>query len=144
MSKLRHFTIREANALLPSLEMRFTQLMQLRTQLRAAHAQLAEAGESPTAETLALTSGPPALVSARGRFRALVETFTESTQEIEELGVAVKDVDIGLCDFLGERDGRDVWLCWQLGEKKVSHWHELGSGFSSRQPLDEPEPRLLH
>jgi hypothetical protein len=67
------------------------------------------------------------------------------------MGVAVKDLDIGLCDFLGRLDGRDVWLCWQLGEKRVAYWHDLNSGYAGRQPLEPggeskapAPPRLLH
>jgi hypothetical protein len=44
-------------------------------------------------------------------------------------------VDIGLVDFLGEREGRDVWLCWRTGEPAVAHWHEIDQGFRNRQPL---------
>ena len=60
--------------------------------------------------------------------------------------MSVKDLDIGLCDFLGERDGRDVWLCWQYGEKQVGFWHELDAGFAGRHPLADPATvhRLLH
>ena len=33
--------------------------------------------------------------------------------------------------------GRQVWLCWELGEKEVAFWHELDTGFGSRRPLIE-------
>jgi hypothetical protein len=76
--------------------------------------------------------------------------LTEELAAVEALGVAVKDLDIGLCDFLGERDGRDVWLCWQYGEKSIGFWHEIDSGFGGRRPLVETATsssdgsRLLH
>jgi hypothetical protein len=142
----RFFTVAEANALVPTLEGRFGKLIQLRTQLRAAHTQLEAAGEPPNAESLRRRDGGPELVQLRGRFRALLEALTDELQAIEELGVAVKDLDLGLCDFLGEREGRAVWLCWQYGEKEVAHWHELEAGYANRHPIgnDPAFERLLH
>ncbi len=142
----RYFTVAEANALVPALEVRFGKVMQLRGQLRTSYDALDKAGEPPTAESLERRDGPEDLRKLRGRFRALLEALTEELAAIEALGVAVKDLDIGLCDFLGVREGRDVWLCWQYGEKRVGFWHELDAGFGGRHPLDEPRPRdrLLH
>jgi hypothetical protein len=143
----RYFTVAEANALVPALEVRFGKVMQLRAQLRSAYEALDKAGEPPTAESLERCDGPDDLRKLRGRFRALLEALTEELAGVESLGVAVKDLDLGLCDFLGERDGRDVWLCWQYGEKQVGFWHELDAGFGGRRPLVEPpqsDRRLLH
>ncbi len=142
----RYFTVAEANALIPALEVRFGKVMQLRAQLRAAYDALVAAGETPTAETLERHDGPAEVRKLRGRFRALLEALTDELSAVEGLGVAVKDLDLGLCDFLGERDGREVWLCWQYGEKSVGFWHELGEGFGGRHPLVErpAATRLLH
>ncbi|MGZ3442467.1 MAG: DUF2203 family protein [Polyangia bacterium] len=142
----RYFTVAEANAMVPALEVRFGKVMRLRAQLRQAYDALDEAGEPPTADSLERSDGPDELRKLRGRFRALLEALTEELAAVEELGVAVKDLDLGLCDFLGEREGREVWLCWQYGEKSVAFWHELGEGFGSRHPLvEQPAPtRLLH
>jgi len=144
----RVFTVAEANALLPELERRFTQVMQLRGMLRTAYLTLEKLGEPPDDDTLSRTTGSPELLSARARFRGLLEALTEQLHAIEDTGVAIKDVDSGLCDFLGERQGHHVWLCWRFGEKRITHWHELDAGFSARQPLAEEPPqapgRLLH
>jgi hypothetical protein len=146
MSVSKHyFTVAEANALVPALEVRFGKVMQLRAQLRHAYEALDTAGETPTAESLERTDGPMEIRALRGRFRALLEALTEELAAVEGLGVAVKDLDLGLCDFLGEREGRDVWLCWQYGEKSVAHWHELNEGFGGRHPLAAPPTlRLVH
>lgn len=142
----RYFTVAEANELVPALEVRFGKVMRLRGQLRGAYDALERAGEPPTAESLERRDGPDDLRKLRGRFRALLEALTEELAAVEALGVAVKDLDIGLCDFLGEREGREVWLCWQYGEKAVAFWHEMDAGFGGRRPLvDKPATdRLLH
>ena len=131
----RYFTVAEANALVPGA----------RGPLRQGHAaarrscappttRSSAVGEPPTAETLERRDGSDELRRLRGRFRALLEALTEELASVEGLGVAVKDLDIGLCDFLGEREGRDVWLCWQYGEKSVAFWHEINEGFGGTPP----------
>ncbi len=56
-------------------------------------------------------------------------------EELTRLGIELKGPD-GLCDFPSRRDGRDVYLCWRLGEPSVRFWHEINAGFAGRQPLD--------
>ena len=62
--------------------------------------------------------------------RKLVAYF----EELRKLGVEYKGPD-GLCDFYSMMDGREVFLCWQLGEPEVSFWHDLDAGYAGRQPL---------
>jgi len=49
--------------------------------------------------------------------------------------IVVRDVDQGLIDFPGRRDGREIYLCWRLGEESVDFWHDKETGFPGRQPL---------
>ena len=55
--------------------------------------------------------------------------------ELEKVGCTFKGLDDGLVDFLSTRDGRDVFLCWKLGEPEITHWHEVEAGFAGRQLL---------
>lgn len=59
--------------------------------------------------------------------------------QIKEMGVLVKDVDKGLCDFPYMRQGKVVYLCWQLAEESISYWHDIEAGFAGREPLDETD-----
>lgn len=56
--------------------------------------------------------------------------------ELAELGVICKGMDTGLVDFPGERDGRQVYYCWELGEPSVQFWHEVDTGFVGRHRLE--------
>lgn len=56
-------------------------------------------------------------------------------EKVLELGCELKDIDQGLVDFRCLRDGREVYLCWKLGEPGIAWWHELETGFAGRQPL---------
>ena len=69
------------------------------------------------------------------RLNALAGRLAEKLERLEELGCYVRDLDIGIVDFLSQFEGRDVFLCWKLGEAKIGHWHEVDENFSQRQPV---------
>ena len=55
------------------------------------------------------------------------------------MGVLVKDLDKGLCDFPYLKQERVIYRCWQLGEDSIEYWHDVESGFSGREPLGEQD-----
>ncbi len=63
------------------------------------------------------------------------ETLKRDMEWFAEEGVILRDPESGLIDFPAEREGRVVYLCWQLGEDRITHWHEPETGFAGRQPL---------
>lgn len=73
-------------------------------------------------------AGSDELEAGRDALHALVD-------ELQQLGVQMKDFKMGLVDFPHLREGREVNLCWHFGEDRIAFWHDLESGFSSRQPL---------
>jgi hypothetical protein len=64
-----------------------------------------------------------------------VSALADLVEEVHALGVVVKDLDSGLVDFPGLRDGEPILLCWRLGEDEVGWWHRPEDGFAGRQPL---------
>jgi hypothetical protein len=56
--------------------------------------------------------------------------------ELTELGIEFKDFALGLVDFPSEIEGREVYLCWKLGEPDVRFWHERDAGYSGRRPVE--------
>jgi hypothetical protein len=73
----------------------------------------------------------------RLRMQGVVDQMAAAVARIDQLGIALRDIERGLIDFPALASGRQVWLCWQLGETRVDHWHELESGFGGRRPLSE-------
>jgi hypothetical protein len=57
-------------------------------------------------------------------------------RELDELGIQLKDRRLGLVDFPSEVSGRQVLLCWRLGEAEVQFWHDEDAGYAGRQPLE--------
>jgi hypothetical protein len=68
-----------------------------------------------------------------------IERLAELIDELSDVGVELKDYENGLIDFIGRHEGRDVYLCWKLGEERITHWHEITAGFAGRKPVS-----LLH
>ena len=60
-------------------------------------------------------------------------------RQVREMGVLVKDLDKGLCDFPYLKQERVIYRCWQLGEDSIEYWHDVESGFSGREPLGEQD-----
>jgi hypothetical protein len=54
---------------------------------------------------------------------------------IDELGITLREIESGLIDFPALASGRQIWLCWRLGEGDIGWWHELNDGFGGRRAL---------
>jgi hypothetical protein len=63
------------------------------------------------------------------------QSLKRDIEHLAERGILLRDPETGLVDFPAERDGRRVFLCWQLGEDRVAFYHEEQSGFTGRKPL---------
>lgn len=124
----RLFTLSEANHLIPQLNTRLTSVRQAKAVLsrtmddvRKASAQSANGGGSRVG---------PLYISS-------LHQISTNLQAIQEMGVLVKDLDMGLCDFPHLRDGRVVFLCWKFGEQEIKWWHETTTGYKDRSPLED-------
>lgn len=69
------------------------------------------------------------------RLRDLADSIGAAVTEIQDLGVEIKDLGMGLVDFPALRDGRVVYLCWMVDEPQIDFWHELDTGIAGREPL---------
>ena len=121
----RHFTIEQANAALPTVKPLLQKLRDARDLLtdEEAHAALADAAPGNG-------GGEPGT--------QVGEAFLELRRlllALQEAGIVVRDIDRGLIDFPAIIDGREVYLCWELGEDEVAWWHELDAGYRGRQGL---------
>lgn len=125
-----HFTVEEANALLPKVKPVLRKLRDAKDLLADpdAHAVLAEAGPTNGGGGAGKQVGEAFL-----EVRALLHALTKA-------GVVIRDIDRGLVDFPAIRDGQEVYLCWELGEDRVEFWHDLETGYRGRRPIDTPEP----
>jgi hypothetical protein len=135
MAKMRLFTQEEANAALAEVRPLVERLVADRQALVALGAELEEVqtligGNGGSLDPSRMGELQEAVAHAAAGLAGLVE-------EIQGLGVQVKDLDRGLVDFPTRHpeSGETVLLCWELGEQEVAHWHDLEEGFAGRKPL---------
>ena len=72
-------------------------------------------------------------------FHNLSYEFYKELEKFEKTGCLLKDLEQGLADFYCRFEGRDIFLCWKLGEEKIKAWHEVDVGFAGRNPIIELE-----
>jgi hypothetical protein len=129
----RNFTPEEANAALAELRPLVEEMVAAKRLLDEAQ----ERAEEVSARIAGNGGGlPPAQLA---EVHELVESCTadlaRTLEQVQSLGVIVKDLDTGLVDFPSVREGEDVLLCWQLGEDEVAFWHRYEDGFPGRRPI---------
>ena len=79
------------------------------------------------------------LTDAQTELGGLADVALACVDKLEELGVVLKDLDLGLLDFPSVREGEEVLLCWHVGEESVTSWHGLEEGYAGRKPIDWSE-----
>lgn len=124
----RLFTLSEANHLIPQLNARLGSVRQAKAVLVRTKEDIRKA--SAQAQYGGGSSVGPLYISS-------LQQISTNLQAIHEMGVLVKDLEMGLCDFPHLRDGRVVFLCWKLGEQEVKWWHETSTGYKDRCPLED-------
>ena len=130
-SSERIFTLSEANGLIPELE-------QLWGNIKAGRQILVDTREEVKKASAQASLGGGTVVGVQ--YIKGLQDINGSLHAIQELGVVIKDVEIGLCDFPFLLDDRLVFLCWKSGEEQVRWWHDIDSGFADRQPIEDTNP----
>ncbi len=129
----KYYTIEEANQTLPFVKAvvadivrQYREVSDRRDRLEAIRKRDKKGRDSVYSEEVA---------HIEQEFEKDVRVLQGFLDELNALGVEFKDFEKGLLDFWSKMDGRDVFLCWHLGEDEVSHWHEVDAGFAGRQSL---------
>jgi hypothetical protein len=120
--------LEEVGPLLATLADQRAELIRLRDRTLAAHASAT--GGGPDLD-------PEEAQRIRLRMQGIVDQMAAAVARIDALGITLRDIERGLIDFPALANGRQVWLCWELGEDAIAFWHELDTGFGSRLPLAE-------
>ena len=123
----RTYTLAEARALLPQVKA----LMDKIQVARQAVLRL-----RPTAWPALQKAASNGGSHAAGELAIHTIKLEDAIRAILEMGIYIKDLDHGLIDFLGTRNGHEILLCWHYGEEDITFWHEVDAGFSGRQAID--------
>jgi len=122
----KHFTLDEARALLPELRRIFQDLHRRRDVVQKADEELGK--------RLERTGTDVGGKKVSGLLMDMLQLNLQ-IQHIQGMGVQIKDFDRGLVDFPHLRDGREVFLCWELEEDDIEFWHDLDTGYAGRERL---------
>ena len=136
-SRKRLFTVEEANQRLPLVRLIVTDILKLYEDVQERRERLSHIRRSPSGAKKAPTVYSEEVQQIEEELEKDIERLEEFANELEDLGVELKDPVQGLVDFRSLMDGREVYLCWKLGEDEITHWHELNAGFQGRQSLLE-------
>jgi hypothetical protein len=123
MQRKRYYTVVEANQAIAAIEpvvRSVTRRADALARMRAGGGR----GGRPESDTAVSAAYFHELLALHGELR-----------ELGSRGCQLKDLRGGIVDFPALYDGREVFLCWRLGETAVSHWHEQDAGFRGRQPI---------
>ena len=128
MSDKKYFSVEEANSIIQDISPVVQELVDLKRNIE-----------------LKIPDLKPVMskISNNGGGNRELSEHLKSINKMEELvgilnnsGCILKDINTGLLDFPHMKDGREVYLCWKLGEKRIGFWHEIDAGYAGRKPID--------
>jgi hypothetical protein len=87
-----------------------------------------ESAQAAGMEALSAAAGEELLRAAKGLRQCL--------EELEEAGVEMQDLRLGMVDFPAREGRREIRLCWRWGEPAVTHWHEMDESCGQRRVIE--------
>lgn len=123
----KYYTPTEANEALRVIRPMLEEMMAIGENIRAHQPELWD-----LVQKSAGNGGNPKLSKLLTDFDRLDFLF----HQIQDMGIQIKDLTIGLIDFVALRDDREIYLCWKADEDSIQFWHEIEAGFSGRQLID--------
>lgn len=131
----RYFTLREARALLPAVSRDIRDAVQAKARYQEADRAL-----QTLTQRILMRGGIMVDTAAPEAWKAQrdsgAQTLKATLGRIEDLGILVKDLDVGLIDFPTLYRGEEVYLCYRMDEADIDFWHGTQEGFASRKLID--------
>lgn len=131
-SPKKTYTVSEARRILPEIRPRLHEMQEVWAGLESYRNEAQKIGKR-------IEEGGATLPNA-GEYFKLIQQLRENLKFFESAGIEIKDISLGLVDFLSLQGGRLVYLCWKVDEETISHWHEIQDGFAGRKPLEDTSP----
>ncbi|MFN3190960.1 MAG: DUF2203 domain-containing protein [Aureliella sp.] len=130
----KSFTVDEANAMLPlvrsivsDIQEVFQRVTMRRTDL---HRLLRSKSRSSSREMY-----DDEMAESRADLQEEFEIVWKYREELESLGLVLRQPEEGVVEFPFELGGRSCFLCWEPGQEKIASWREADSHHSTRHPL---------
>jgi len=124
------FTPHEASLLLPDIKIKLKEILERK--------KVVDVLKSDVERYSLVGFETRDLLEKNQELEAVVNDLMTKVSELEDLGVKVRDIDLGLIDFPALRFGNAVYLCWRYGESDIEFWHEANEGMKGRKSLKVP------
>ena len=130
-----HFTIKDANEVLPTVIKKFKNIANLKDQ--------AVLIQSEIETNPKYMSNFKDYVIKKQELNTVMSNFYKAIEDLESMGVMIKSIEEGLLDFPSIRFNEEVFLCWKEGETEIKFWHGKDEGFMGRKPLSVSDESLV-
>lgn len=128
---VKYFTLEEATATLPYVSRIVGDIVAEYERWRGCIYRYEVIAANATAEQ----GETDAQVKLRQEVDTIAQRINCYIEELSGVGCVFKGFEGGLIDFYSKLEGRDIFLCWKLGEQDIGWWHEADAGFAGRQAL---------
>lgn len=130
-----HFTIKDANGVLPIVIKKFKDIVNLKDQ--------AVLIQSKMETNPKYMSNFKDYVIKKQELNTTMSNFYKAIEDLENMGVMIKSIEEGLLDFPSIRFNEEIFLCWKEGETEIKFWHGKDEGFMGRKPLSVSDESLV-
>ena len=129
----RQFTMDEAFSYLAWLEERF--LIIDRTTNSLENVLITMEGLKSKSRSNGYSAIDAKMKKAEEDEKRLRSDLEETIKAINDEQIIIRDIKLGLVDFLCLWGEREVFLCWKKGEHSIQFWHNTDEGFASRKRI---------
>ena len=137
LARRQHFSVASANQTLPLVRAIVSDIVELYPEVRDREERLTRITRGRSKDSRPDDLYSEEVEQVRQDLERDVERLQGFIDELLELGVEFKDPVLGLVDFPAQRNGKEVCLCWKLGESCVDFWHTVEAGFQGREKLSD-------
>ena len=127
----RYFTLEQANSALPLVKRVVADLTERYPKWR----DLVYRYEMVAAQARPEWGESTEQVALRAQIEDVAREINGYLNELDQIGCVFKGFDLGLVDFYGQMDGRDILWCWKQGESSIRYWHEIEAGYAGRRRI---------
>jgi hypothetical protein len=71
------------------------------------------------------------------QYEVLLKRLQSYNNELNSIGCQLRDWQTGTVDWPAVYEGREVYLCWRMGDTQVEYWHEVYESFAVRRRIEE-------
>jgi len=132
----KRFTLPEAQSLIPSVDPLLRKAIELKAEYDEAEQQM-QSFVQRILVTGGLVVDRKPVLAIRDHRQQVSEQLQQAIENVQDFGCVIKDLETGLIDFPTLFRGREVYLCWKLGEPAIAWWHGVDEGFAGRKAIDQ-------